>query len=82
MTINVFEGARRIAKLAGTLLIFVVVVVLVINWSDQDTVKLALIFLFAGLASLWALTWATGWIVRGFMGIPRGKDHRPSTPEK
>lgn len=29
-----------------------------------------------GLAFLWVFTWATGWIVRGFMGIPRGADSR------
>jgi hypothetical protein len=29
-----------------------------------------------GLVFLWAFTWATGWIVRGFMGIPRGSDSR------
>ena len=27
----------------------------------------------------WVLMAATGWIVRGFMGIPRGRDSRPVT---
>ena len=30
----------------------------------------------SGLLFLLAFTWTTGWIVRGFMGIPRGQDHR------
>jgi hypothetical protein len=30
-----------------------------------------------GLALLFAATWAIGWIVRGFLGIPRGQDHKP-----
>lgn len=29
-----------------------------------------------GLVFLWAFTWAVGWIVRGFMSIPRGSDSR------
>lgn len=27
----------------------------------------------------WSLAWAIGWAVRGFLGIPRGQDHRPKT---
>lgn len=30
----------------------------------------------SGLLFLFAFTWTMGWIVRGFMGIPRGQDHR------
>ncbi len=37
----------------------------------------AAMFLFAGLAVGWAVVAAIGWIVRGFMGIPRGQDMRP-----
>lgn len=37
----------------------------------------AAMFLLGGLAAGWAFVAATGWIVRGFMGIPRGKDMRP-----
>ena len=32
----------------------------------------------SGLVILLAFTWTTGWIVRGFMGIPRGQDHKES----
>ena len=45
--------------------------VLLTQWKDSMS------FLFGGLAVGWALIAATGWIVRGFMGIPRGKDARP-----
>lgn len=38
--------------------------------------KLALQVLAGGLALGWGLTTATGWIVRGFLGIPRGQDAR------
>lgn len=32
--------------------------------------------LVAGLVAIWAFTACIGWIVRGFMSIPRGQDHR------
>ena len=42
----------------------------------HDQWKIALQVLAAGLAIGWVLMAATGWIVRGFLGIPRGKDAR------
>ncbi|MGO4220541.1 hypothetical protein AB4Y64_01555 [Lysobacter sp. TAF61] len=41
------------------------------RWTDS------LIGLAVGLAIFWACVWAIGWIVRGFAGIPRGRDNRP-----
>lgn len=38
--------------------------------------KQAALVMFGGLAIGWALTAGIGWIVRGFMGIPRGRDAR------
>lgn len=35
-------------------------------------------FLFGGLAVGFGFVAAVGWIVRGFFGIPRGKDFRPT----
>ena len=35
-------------------------------------------FIAVGLGIFWVLVWAIGWIVRGFAGIPLGKDRRPS----
>ena len=35
-----------------------------------------LLGMLASIAAFWAFTWAVGWIVRGFMGIPHGKDSK------
>lgn len=46
-------------------------------WSARwKGIRDATLGLLGGLATLWAFTWATGWIVRGFMSIPRGSDSR------
>jgi len=37
-----------------------------------------LAFAAGGIAVLWTVVLSIGWIVRGFMGIPRGKDFRTS----
>lgn len=34
-------------------------------------------YLVAGLVIFAGIVWAIGWIVRGFLGIPRGMDRRP-----
>jgi hypothetical protein len=34
-------------------------------------------YLLVGLAIFAAVVWAIGWIMRGFLGIPRGTDMRP-----
>lgn len=36
-------------------------------------------YLLVGMVTYLAIVWVIGWIVRGFLGIPRGYDHRPST---
>ena len=33
-------------------------------------------FVSISLLFLWVFTWAVGWLVRGFMGIPRGQDNK------
>ena len=40
-----------------------------------------ILFAIIGLLSFWAFTWITGWIVRGFLGIPRGKDRRDGSAD-
>jgi hypothetical protein len=35
-----------------------------------------------GWLVIFLLTWVIGWIVRGFFGIPSGKDHRPEPPKE
>lgn len=42
-----------------------------------DHWKFAAQFLFGGLLAGWAFVAVVGWIVRGFMGVPRGADRRP-----
>ncbi len=42
-----------------------------------DQWKLAIQFVCGGLAALWAMVALVGWIVRGFLGIPRGHDAVP-----
>ncbi len=44
-------------------------------WRSQFAEAMG--YLAAGLAIFGALVWAVGWIVRGFMGIPRGSDVKP-----
>ncbi len=79
MTINVFEGARRITKLAAALW---VVGWIVGAFSEAAHYSLAYygegaLYALGGLIFLWGFSWAVGWIVRGFMGIPKGHDRRP-----
>ena len=45
------------------------------KWRSQFAEAMG--YLAAGLAIFGALVWAIGWIVRGFLGIPRGMDKRP-----
>ena len=51
------------------------------SWVDSQFWSLVIkdlrngfIAMIITLAILWAFTFAVGWIVRGFMGIPRGQD--------
>lgn len=50
-----------------------------------DQWKSSLQVLFGGLAFGWVLMATTGWIIRGFLGLPRGQDARPdakATPQE
>jgi hypothetical protein len=44
-------------------------------WSERGYTSGALL---GGLLFLWAVVWCIGWIMRGFLGIPRGQDYRIS----
>lgn len=49
-------------------------------WSARiEQWKNAVLTLVGGLVVGWLMAAAIGWIVRGFMGIPRGKDRRQGT---
>ena len=54
------------------------------EWADGQlwptrwkTVRNAAGVLFGGLVLLWLFTAIFGWIVRGFLAIPKGQDRRP-----
>jgi hypothetical protein len=47
-------------------------------WSIfRDDYSSGIVYIFWGLTFLWVFTSAVGWIMRGFMGIPRGSDEKP-----
>ena len=48
-----------------------------LGWlNTAKSAGMYLLGMLASLATFWAFTWAVGWIVRGFMGIPQGKDSK------
>lgn len=56
------------------------------QWADQEfsnryskNWRTTLIGLAIGLGIFWTLVWVIGWVVRGFAGIPRGKDSRQAS---
>jgi len=73
---NIFEGSRRIARLVEG-----VWLVCVGGGTYLASVPFgaALLFAIGGLMVISVLQVAIGWTVRGFMGIPRGHDHRPES---
>lgn len=53
------------------------------EWIDEqwwvklwEQIRQGLLVSSAGLVFLWGAIWSIGWIVRGFLGIPRGQDRR------
>ena len=83
MATNSFEGARRIAKLVAALWIVAVFNALSEGWIDDqgwpERLKefgWGVLWVIGGLVFIWGFSWAVGWIVRGFMGVPRGQDRR------
>ena len=56
------------------------------NWVDKEKSrrywenwKNILAMLGIALATFAGIVWAIGWIVRGFMGVPRGLDRKPNS---
>ena len=70
---NIFEGSRRVAKVIAGLLVIVAL-------SIDHTLN-GVLFICEMLFVFWIFTWTTGWIVRGFMGIPTGTDKKVSADE-
>lgn len=46
------------------------------RWKDN------ILGLAVGLSIFAIFVWAVGWVVRGFVGIPRGLDKKPENPQK
>lgn len=53
------------------------------EWIDEQWWEIwwervwdGVLVLAVGIVFLWVLIWSTGWIVRGFLGIPRGQDQK------
>ncbi len=69
---NIFSAGRRIA------------VVIAVIWAICSIALMSAggglktLTLLIGFPVIWAVTWAVGWIVRGLLGIPSGKDKRPT----
>jgi hypothetical protein len=80
---NIFEGARRITKLIAVVwgVLCVVLVFKTLGDTRGQEASLALgltsLILFGGWLFLWICAAAIGWVMRGFLGIPRGHDHKP-----
>lgn len=87
MEVNIFEGARRVAKLAVLVAVLAYIGSIAYEFAYAPKIDWREIGSNAGfplgwLAFLLALTWAVGWIVRGFLGIPHGQDRRPSASKE
>ena len=83
MAINVFEGARRASKLVIAIWLIIYIGTLLAMFSDRgfsnfDIIELMVLvgILFGGVLLILAFTWAIGWIMRGFMGVPKGQDKK------
>ena len=74
MNINIFEGARRIAKIITAIILLCTVGYVVQNPKEIGESSM---YLVGGLALFWAFVWCVGWVMRGFLGIPSGEDKRP-----
>ena len=42
----------------------------------QKQIGIGAMVAIGGILFLWVFTWSIGWIVRGFMGVPRGQDNK------
>lgn len=80
MAINPFEGARRFALLITTIAVASTIFYVYDHWGALLPKEIGeyLTNLGLGLAFFWIAVWSVGWIVRGFLGIPRGADRKLS----
>ncbi len=94
MPVNIFEGSRRVTRLLALIgiTIYLGTIAFVFftaiddsaspaRWTEVGRVAVkGFVAISIWLAFLYGFSWTVGWILRGFLGIPRGQDHKPITP--
>lgn len=78
MKINIFEGGRRIRNVLVVIYIIAAAFITITKLSqgsqfDQETIE-GLMIMALIVAAIYGLTFAIGFVVRGFKGIPMGQD--------
>jgi len=84
MALNIFKGARSISRILIAIWViifigfFIYISVERTSIWDIDLLLSAILFAIMLLVplSIMVFTWVMGHIVRGFMGMPRGQDHK------
>ena len=79
MKINVFAGARRFSGAAAIVWAIGWICAIVLNLFKSGSIHATMAgvgMLVVGLLGGFLSVTLIGWIVRGFMGIPMGKDSR------
>jgi len=75
MAINIFEVARRFSRLVAAIWTIGWIIKSLNEGMQSDPIAFASVA-FGGLLFILAFTWIIGWVVRVFMGIPRGQDKK------
>jgi len=75
MVINSFEAARRFSKLVASIWIIGWIIKALNEGMQSNPIVFASV-VFGGILFILVFTWVIGWIMRGFMGIPRGQDQK------
>lgn len=81
---NTFEGSRRIAKALAGLWVggfFAGAIFGGFDLTNESDRKEFFIAVVGGLVFIGCFTVLIGWVVRGFMGIPRGQDQRDANEQ-
>ena len=75
---NIFEGARRIVRLLSWIWVVFAILTGLYIYYHNPAVRFSFGFLIVltGPIFLYVFSYTIGNIVRGFMGIPKGKDGR------
>ena len=80
MAKNIFEGGRRASKISIGLWLFIAAIFFFSLYAESspNTTGWYLMFgtIFVPPMIIWGFTCATGYIIRGFLSIPRGQDNK------